>query len=65
MNIQEYKDRKDELRRDIENLIREFNRDTETVILSLDIDMYLSRSVGDKNPSTIGFKCNITTELDR
>ena len=65
MNIKEYKDRKDKLRQDIEMLVREFNRDTETVILSLDIDIDLSRQFGDENPFMSGFNCAITTEIDR
>ena len=65
MNIKEYKDRKDKLRQDIEMLVREFNRDAETIILSLDIDINISRGVGEENPVMFGFNCAITTEIDR
>lgn len=65
MNIKEYKERKDALRRDIESLVREFNRDTETVVLSLGVDIDLNRQFGKDSPYMSGLICNITTEIDR
>ena len=65
MNIKEYKDRKDKLRSDIELLVREFNQETEAVILSMDIDINVSRQFGDENPFMTTFDCSITTELDK
>lgn len=64
MNIKEYKERKDKLRGDIESLIREFNREVDTVILSVDINIDLHRTVGN-NPVIIDFQCGITTEIDQ
>lgn len=64
MNIKEYKERKDKLRGDIESLIREFNRDVDTVVLNVDIDIDLHRTVGFE-PVMISFECGITTEIDQ
>lgn len=64
MNIQEYKDRKDKLRLDIENLIQDFNRDLDTVVLSIDIEIDIHRSIGF-DPSMSGIDCKITTEIDQ
>ena len=65
MNIKEYKDRKDKLRSDIELLVREFNRETETVISSMDVDISLSYEFGSKKPFMAVFNCSITTEIDK
>lgn len=65
MDIKEYKDHKDKLRNDIENLVREFNRDVNTMVVSIDIDIGLTQQFGENNPFMSRINCKITTEIDQ
>lgn len=63
MNIQEYKQRKDKFRNDMTKLIEDFNKDTDTVIQEIEINVVNGQYVG-KSPQLDHIRCKLITDID-